>query len=288
MSEQEKLTACGECRWSQIPCDDGGTVTGDICRNVAASARFDCFSGEIGHGGDSPHCEKVNTDGHCEHFESKEQPAEEPTACGECKHVGENGICDKVLRLWRVHPKTRARPFWFHIAYSILAEIDPLGHCPHFEAEEQPVGDKHGWTGPIPLSRATLGGIADDLRKAAGPGPFVGEPIGVATADLAKGERVILDTVNRTVSPVEAQCPAESDYESALLRAETLKPRWIPVGERAPAQSDVVAMLTDTGHIRVGRYGKRYYPIGEYIVLWDVVTHWMPLPARPEPTSPSE
>ena len=73
-------------------------------------------------------------------------------------------------------------------------------------------------------------------------------------------------------------CVAQGE-ELSKLKAQQ---RWIPVTERLPEDDDDVLIMS-SGSISMGYYSVCNEYWADYInVYYDDVTHWMPLPERPE------
>ena len=73
--------------------------------------------------------------------------------------------------------------------------------------------------------------------------------------------------------------------DSACNRILEQEPKWIPVSERLPEDSELVLFSTKTDRVFEGRYfadntNHQWYAFRDETFAWNnVVTAWMPLPA---------
>ena len=79
----------------------------------------------------------------------------------------------------------------------------------------------------------------------------------------------------------------EVDIDNAAMTAMyAAMPRWIPVAERLPEKRKWVLCRCEANITEVLRYeNNEWYHDPRHVYYFDFVTHWMPLPERPEEES---
>lgn len=113
------------------------------------------------------------------------------------------------------------------------------------------------------------------------PCPFCGEmPMGEDDRYMCSRLGCVMQ--EETISAKEWNTRPIEDALNARIAELEEKQRWIPVSEKLPEETGLYLVWQD-GSFAVG-YRVLYYSAGRSYLdfMWSIVTHWMPLPARPE------
>lgn len=88
----------------------------------------------------------------------------------------------------------------------------------------------------------------------------------------------------RIIETVEECAEIMNSMAKRLVEAQAKLPRWIPVSERLPKHTQKIVICTQFEELVAEFYMDRFTVVDSDGCHFDAggVTHWMPLPERPE------